>query len=181
MNTMNARNEHRIWRVAAVMLAAVALASAQQPAGQAQRRTPPPPLPGVPGVQGPMSGLIPDAEYSLSAGSPDWLAIGPEGAWVTSKPTDEVLRMDPESNKIIASIVVKKPCSGFALGAGTLWSPSCDEHVIYRDRSEDSNKVVSKVPVGPANTEGGIAFGAGSAWMPTRPEASGFSHRSRHE
>jgi YVTN family beta-propeller protein len=29
---------------------------------------------------------------------------------------------------------------------------------------------VAKVPVGPANTEGGIAFGAGSAWMPSDPK-----------
>jgi YVTN family beta-propeller protein len=115
-----------------------------------------------------MSGLIPDAEYSLSAGSPDWLAIGPEGAWVTSKPTDEVLRMDPESNKIVASIPVKKPCAGFAFGAGTLWSPSCEDKNISRI-DLITNKVVSKVPVNPANTEGGIAFGSGSAWMPTAP------------
>src|ERR1700727_3577902 len=90
------------WKAAAGVLIAAVCATAQQPAAQ-QRRTPPPPLPGVPGVQAPMSGLIPDAEYSLSAGSPDWLAIGPDGAWVTRKPTDEVLRMDTEYNKIIAS------------------------------------------------------------------------------
>jgi len=29
---------------------------------------------------------------------------------------------------------------------------------------------LAKVPVGPANTEGGIAFGAGSAWMPSDPK-----------
>ena len=27
--------------------------------------------------------------------------------------------------------------------------------------------MVAKIPVGPANSEGGIAFGAGAAWMPS--------------
>ena len=40
------------------------------------------------------------------------------------------------------------------------WSPSCEENVIYRIDLK-TNQVVAKVPVGPANTEGGIAFGAG--------------------
>ena len=30
--------------------------------------------------------------------------------------------------------------------------------------------VVAKVPVGPANNEGGIAYGAGSIWMPSDPK-----------
>src|SRR5581483_2489454 len=33
-----------------------------------------------------------------------------------------------------------------------------------------TNQVVAKVRVGPADTEGGIAFGAGSAWMPSDPK-----------
>jgi YVTN family beta-propeller protein len=55
------------------------------------------------------------------------------------------------------------------VAAGTLWSPSCEENVIYRIDLA-TNQVVAKVPVGPANTEGGIAFGAGSAWMPSDPK-----------
>ena len=70
---------------------------------------------------------------------------------------------------MVATVPVPKPCSGLMVAAGTLWSPSCEENVIYRIDVK-TNKVVAKVPVGPANTEGGIAFGAGSAWMPSDPK-----------
>jgi virginiamycin B lyase len=125
-------------------------------------------MPGVPGVQSPMSALIPDAQYAIN-GSPDWLAITEDSVWVNSKPTDMIFRMDPRSNEVVATVPVKKPCSGFAVAAGTLWSPSCEEKVIYRVDLV-TNKVVAKVPVGPADTEGGIAFGSGSAWMPSDPQ-----------
>src|SRR5260370_27955137 len=140
-----------------------ASAFAQQPSASHAR----PPMPGVPGVQVPMSALIPDAQYAIN-GSPDWLAITEDSVWVNSKPTDMIFRMDPRSNEVVATVPVKKPCSGFAVAAGTLWSPSCEEKVIYRIDLE-TNKVVAKVPVGPPDTEGGIAFGSGSAWMPSDP------------
>ena len=40
--------------------------------------------------------------------------------------------------------------------------------------------VVAKVPVAPANNEGGIAYGAGSIWLPTDPKGDGDrAHRRR--
>lgn len=129
---------------------------------------PGPPMTGVPGVQHPMSSIIPDAEYAIN-GSPDWLAIGENQVWTNSKPTDFVFRMDPNTNEVVASVPVPKPCSGLIIAAGTLWAPSCEENVLYRI-DVATNKVVAKVPVGVANTEGGIAFGAGSIWMPSDPK-----------
>ncbi len=143
---------------------------AQQPAASARKRIP---KPGVPGVQAPMSYLIPDARYKIEAngikGGPDWLAITEDSVWTNSRGTNMVFRLDPKSDKVLAAVPVSKPCSGFAVADGTLWSPSCDEHVIYRIDLK-TNQVVAKVPVGPANSEGGIAFGAGSAWMPSDPQ-----------
>ncbi len=147
----------------AVALGAAAAAFPQTPAAPTGAQKP-----GVPGIQLPMSYLVPDAIYSID-GSPDWLAVTEDAVWVNSKPTDMVFRMDPKSDRVIAAVPVKKPCSGFAVAAGTLWSPSCEENVIYRIDLA-TNQVVAKVPVGPANTEGGIAFGAGSAWMPSDPK-----------
>ncbi|PYS45711.1 MAG: hypothetical protein DMG13_31490, partial [Acidobacteria bacterium] len=82
---------------------------AQQPAPQ---------KPGVPGVQHPMSSIIPDAEYAIN-GNPDWLAIGEDQVWVNSKPTDIVLRMDPQTDRVVATVPVKMPCSGLMVAAGT--------------------------------------------------------------
>jgi virginiamycin B lyase len=149
----------RIQLVFMASFAAIVPMFAQQPAE---------PKPGVPGVQHPMSAIVPDAEYAIN-GNPDWLALGEDQVWVNSKPTDFVFRMDPGSSAVVATVRVPKPCSGLMIAAGTLWSPSCEENVIYRI-DVATNKVVAKVPVGPANTEGGIAFGAGSAWMPSDPK-----------
>ena len=150
------------------LLAVGCIASGQQPTGSPAKQKP-----GVPGVQAPMSFLIPDAQYKIEAngikGGPDWLAMTEDSVWTNSRGTNMVFRMDAKSDKVIAAVPVPKPCSGFAVAAGTLWSPSCDEHVIYRIDLK-TNEVVAKVPVGPANTEGGIAFGAGSAWMPSDPK-----------
>ncbi len=129
--------------------------------------------PGVPGIQAPMSYLIPDAQYKIEAngvkGGPDWLAITEDSVWTNSMRTDMIFRMDAYSDKVLAAVPVSQPCSGFAVAAGTLWSPSCGENMIYRIDLK-TNQVVAKVPVGPANNEGGIAFGAGSAWMPSDPK-----------
>src|SRR6266852_8684563 len=151
----------RILLVLLVRFATIVPIFAQQPAPQ---------MPGVPGVQHPMSNIIPDAEYAIPGkGNPDWLVIGEDQVWTNSKPTDFVFRMDPNSNKVVASVAVPKPCSGLIIAAGTLWAPSCEENLIYRIDIA-TNKVVAKVPVGVANTEGGIAFGAGSIWMPSDPK-----------
>lgn len=146
-------------------------AYAQQPTSAPAK--PEIPKPGVPGVKAPMSYLIPDGQYTIEAngvkGGPDWLAMTEDSVWTNSRGTNIVFRMEAKTNKVTAAVPVPKPCSGFAVAAGTLWSPSCDENVIYRIDLV-TNQVVAKVPVGPANTEGGIAFGAGSAWMPSDPK-----------
>ena len=154
------------------LLAAGCSLFAQQPSSGAPAREMAQ-KPGVPGVQAPMSYLVPDAQYRIEAngikGGPDWLAVTDDSVWTNSKGTDMVFRMDPKTDHVMATVPVPKPCSGFAVAAGTLWSPSCEEHVIYRIDLK-TNQVVAKVPVGPADTEGGIAFGAGSAWMPSDPK-----------
>jgi hypothetical protein len=143
--------------------AAVAIASAQQPAAEA-------PKPGIPAVQYPTARLVPEAQYDIGGG-PDWLIAGEDMMWTNAKRQDFVARMDPHSSAVVARVKVTKPCSGLTIGAGSLWAPSCEENVIYRIDTA-TNQTVAKIPVPPANTEGGIAFGAGAVWMPTTPEGT---------
>ncbi len=122
-----------------------------------------------------MSSLTPDAVYKIEAngikGGPDWQAITEDSAWTNSRGTDTIFRMDAGSDKVTATVPIPKPCSGFAVAAGTLWAPSCGDKMIYRI-DLITNKIVGKVAVGPANSEGGIAFGAGSAWMPSESDVA---------
>jgi len=126
------------------------------------------PKPGVPGLQYPMSRIVPDAEYPVS-GSPDWLAMGEDQVWTNSRSIDIVSRMDPYTNKTVAVVPVKNPCSGLVIAHGTLWAPSCTEGVVYRIDTT-TNMVVAKVAVSPAHNEGGIAYGAGTIWLPSDPK-----------
>jgi YVTN family beta-propeller protein len=158
-------------RIACVLL----LVSAFVPvaADQTPPAAPPPaaarvPQPGVPGVQHPMSMIVPDAEYAI-VGSPDWLAMGENQVWTNSRAQDLVSRMDPYTNQTVAVVPVRNPCSGLIVAEGTLWAPSCVEKVVYRIDTT-TNMVVAKVPVPPANNEGGIAYGAGSVWLPSDPK-----------
>ena len=139
--------------------------SPQQPPQKPKR-------PGVsaPGVKIPITKLKPDAVFELP-GVPDWLAID-EHVWVSNSPKDTVHRLDPKANKVVANITVgKHPCSGLAVGFGSLWVPNCGEkdgtaRSLMRVSLKEG-KVEATLPFAVPQSEGGLATGAGSVWVMT--------------
>jgi virginiamycin B lyase len=119
----------------------------------------------TPGVRHPMAEL-PRAATIIVKGEPDWLAATSDAVWVTSEKTDSVLRLDPRTNHSGTTITVHKPCSGLAVGFGSLWIPSCADNSILRVNSE-TGTAQATIPAGPADSEGGITTGAGSVWLVT--------------
>lgn len=119
----------------------------------------------TPGIQIPIQELKPDAIFDVP-GSPDWQVIG-DAVWVSNKPRNSVTKLDPTTNKVAATIVVgSKPCSGLAIGFGSLWVPNCGDQTVSRvDLKTD--KVTATFSIGIADAEGGLAAGAGSIWMLT--------------
>jgi len=134
----------------------------------AAQKVPRPPKPGVktPGVQISITELKPEAVYEVP-GTPDWQAIGEAAVYVSNKPKNNVSKLDPKTNKVLAVIEVgSKPCSGLTIGFGSLWVPNCGDNTVSRiDLKTD--KVTATFPIGIADTEGAIASGAGSIWMLT--------------
>jgi YVTN family beta-propeller protein len=118
-----------------------------------------------PGVQHPMSELTPDAEFPVS-GHPDWLAVTGDAVWVTSSSANHVVRLDATSNKPSTIITLQKPCSGLAIGFGSLWIPSCGSRNLVRADPE-TGAIQATIPASPADSEGGITTGAGSVWLVT--------------
>ena len=55
-------------------------------------------------------------------GAPDWLAIGPDAVWVSNGDADRIVRVDPNTNKIVATVPVPLACSGLAFGFGSVWA-----------------------------------------------------------
>jgi len=130
-------------------------------------RPPRPVKPGVktPGVQIPMTLLKPEAAFDVP-GSPDWIAVG-EAVWISNKPKNSITRIDPKTNKVAEVIPVGKgPCSGLALGFGSLWVPNCGDQTLSRVDLK-TGKVTATVSIGIGDSEGGIAASPDSVWMMT--------------
>jgi virginiamycin B lyase len=124
-------------------------------------------VPDLKAVQHPMSDLRAIAKFSIP-GSPDWLAIS-DNVWISNKPANNITRIDPKTNRIIATIEVGKgPCAGLTIGFGSVWTPLCADGVVWRIDPQ-SQKMIASVATGVADTEGGIAAGEGSVWMPSAP------------
>lgn len=138
------------------------------PAGQTPGPKPRPlPRPGVktPGVRLPITTLKPEAVFEIP-GTPDWLAID-ESVWVSNYPKNTVARLDPKTNKVLATIEVgSNPCAGLAIGFGSLWVPLCGRQALARVDLKEG-KVTATIPIGIAHSEGGLASGAGSIWLVT--------------
>ena len=109
---------------------------------------------------------LPISAIILVEGEPDWLAPSPNAVWVTSEKTDAVTRLDPKTNRATVTVTVHKPCSGLAIGFGSLWIPSCGDKTVLRVNAQTGARQ-AVIPVGPADSEGGITFGAGSVWLVT--------------
>ncbi len=99
-------------------------------------------------------------------GTPDWMVVTEDAVWITSAKVNHVVRMDASTNKVSLIVTILRPCSGLAAGFGSIWSPSCGNHTLARIDPQ-TGKVVTEVPAGPADSEGGVTVGDGSVWLVT--------------
>jgi YVTN family beta-propeller protein len=160
---------HPVMKTALILLS-LALCWQQPPAPTSP--TPPrPKRPGVstPGIRIPITRLQPEAVFSLP-GVPDWLAID-EHVWVSNSPKNTIHRLDPKTNTVVSTIEVGvHPCSGLAVGFGSLWVPTCGDKTggksLVRVSLKDE-KVEATLPFEVPESEGGLATGAGSVWVMT--------------
>ena len=121
----------------------------------------------TPGISRSMSDIQKQAEFKIT-GSPDWSVVTKDSVWVTTGRADHVVQMVEATNKVGFIVDVARPCSGLADAFGSVWSPSCKDHAVTRI-DPTTGKVIAKIPVEPANSEGGITSGDGSVWIVTKP------------
>ena len=112
-----------------------------------------------------MTDLRPQATFRVK-GHPDWMAVAPDSVWVTSSADNSVNQLKASDNTLGMTIPVTDPCSGLAIGFGSLWIPSCKPHTLIR-ADIATGKILATIPIGPADSEGGITIGAGSVWLMT--------------
>src|SRR5580692_5668186 len=123
----------------------------------------------IPDVEHKMTDLTPTATFAVQ-GHPDWMAVTDDAVWVTSSSANHVVRLDAKTNQPGAIVTIAKPCSGLALGFGSLWIPSCGDHTVVRV-DPGTGAAQATIAAGPADSEGGIAAGAGSVWIVTSKDS----------
>lgn len=129
-------------------------------------RPPRPPKPGIKEVQQPMDKVKAEAVFPVP-GVPDWTIATPDAIWVSNKPKGTISKLDAKTNTVTETVEVgKQPCSGIAYGFGSLWAPTCGDKTVARVDAKTA-KLITSIPVGPANSEGGITCSKDAVWMAT--------------
>src|ERR1700679_2227866 len=135
------------------------ISAAQTPAAPPAPKPPHVTATGInkPGVSRPLSDLHPASVFPV-AGSPDWSVVTKDAVWVSSARLNHVVQLLAASNTVGLTADVKRPCSGLADGFGSIWVPSCGDHVLLRIDPATA-KPIATIAVVPANSEGGITVG----------------------
>ena len=103
----------------------------------------------------------------------DWVAITPDAVWVASTGPFAVHRIDPTTNKRVATVKLGgEPCAGLATGFGSLWIPLCGDTPALARVDLKSNVVIGLLKIGPAAAEGGITASPDSIWLVTDKSGS---------
>jgi len=123
--------------------------------------------PGVPAVQVPFASLKPEATWKIGE-TADWVAIAPDAVWVAGTKPDFVYRIDPKTNKIVASVPLPaEACAGLELAFGSVWVPVCTTPTSLLRIDSKSSRLSATLNSGPAGPEGGIAASSDSIWLVT--------------
>jgi virginiamycin B lyase len=124
------------------------------------------PKPGVKDVQVPFASLSPSATIKIG-GTADWVLITNDAVWVASTKPYAVRRIDPATNRVVATIRVSgEACSGLACGFGSIWVPLCGKPKLVRIDAA-KNTISARLPIPPAGPEGGITASEDSVWLVT--------------
>jgi len=122
---------------------------------------------GVPEVQLPFASLKPEATWKIGE-TADWVVIAPDAVWVAGSKPDSVQRIDPKTNKVVASIPLPaEACSGLEFAFGSVWVPVCTKPSSMLRIDAKTNQVSATLAIGPAGGEGGITASADSIWLVT--------------
>jgi virginiamycin B lyase len=98
----------------------------------------------------------------------DWVAIAPGSVWVGSTGPTAVHRIDPGTNKLVATVELPgEPCAGLAVGFGSVWVPLCTQTPALAKVDATHNVLLAVFEPGPAAAEGGITTSNDSVWLVT--------------
>ena len=118
-------------------------------------------------VQVPFASIKPTATIKVG-GTADWVLVTDNAVWVASTKPNAVLRIDPATNSIVATVKLSgDACSGLAWGFGSIWVPLCGKKAALVRIDAIKNTISATLPIAPAGSEGGITASADSVWIVT--------------
>ena len=125
-----------------------------------------------PGVRQPLARLPIATRIHIPKG-PAWLETGFGSVWVTDILGHQVLRIDPQSNQVVAHIKVgSEPELGLGMGFGSVWVPDVrDRSITEIDPSTNRVRRVIAADLAPF-PEGSIGVGEGGLWVITRADGT---------
>jgi streptogramin lyase len=128
--------------------------------------------PVLPGPAKPITELKPTVVIQLGK-TADWVVISAADVWVGSTGPNAVHRIDPRTNKRVATVELDgEPCSGLAVGFGSVWIPLCGKPSKLAKVDMTRNQVSAVFPSGPAGAEGGVTTSTDSVWLVTDKDGS---------
>jgi virginiamycin B lyase len=86
------------------------------------------------------------------------------GVWITNSQTDSVLRLDPSTGKIVATIPVASGPRFFDVGAGAVWVMAQNAGAVCRIDPAD-NRLVGRTVIDPTGVHGDLTVGNGFVWF----------------
>jgi streptogramin lyase len=105
---------------------------------------------------------------------PQGVAVGYGSVWVTDGGQQTVLRIDPATKKVVATIGIGTDVRGLAVGFGSIWVAGGSSATVTRIDPR-SNRVAKTIPLGSstgvANGSFAIAAGAGGIWTTSGADA----------
>jgi streptogramin lyase len=116
--------------------------------------------------------LTPTATLSLGK-TADWVAITPDAVWVGSTGPFAVHRIDPKTNRVVASVTLAgAPCAGLAVGFHSLWIPLCTATPSLAKVNLTTNRLSATFDIGAAAAEAGVTVDERGVWLVTDKNGS---------
>jgi DNA-binding SARP family transcriptional activator/DNA-binding beta-propeller fold protein YncE len=106
-------------------------------------------------------------------GGPLGIAAGAGAVWVATFWTKELVRIDPETRRVVRRIPIGDGPLAVAVGAGSVWVTNRDDRTISRI-DPHANRVVRTIPL--AAPPHGIRFAHGRVWVTTQRCGSPIVH-----
>jgi YVTN family beta-propeller protein len=94
--------------------------------------------------------------------APTRLAVTEDAVWVLTPADNSLVRIDPATNQVVATIPVGRAPSGLAVGAGAVWVARHSDGAVARI-DPATNRVVATISVGRA--PGAMTVAGGVVWV----------------